>query len=102
MTESRNIVCYGPSGRCLSKRLTTNEMRLAITEGTHEGRGWAAWGRLAVALAFVATLLGLGAANIALRASWSEVEDGVLWVAGPQGVTAADDRARIRRRRASA
>src|SRR6478672_9342447 len=65
-------------------------MRLGITEGTHEGRGWAAWGRLAVALAFVATLLGLGAANIALRASWSEVEDGVLWVAGPQGVTASD------------
>ncbi len=77
-------------GRCLPKRLTKNEMRLGITEGTHEGRGWAAWGRLAVALAFVATLLGLGAANIALRASWSEVEDGVLWVAGPQGVTASD------------
>jgi PAS domain S-box-containing protein len=49
-----------------------------------------ALGRLAVALAFVATLFGLGAANIALRASWNEVEDGVLWVGGPQGVTAAD------------
>ena len=39
---------------------------------------------------FVATLLGLGLANIALRATWHEVEDGVLWVTGPQGVTAAE------------
>jgi PAS domain S-box-containing protein len=54
------------------------------------GRGWAAWGRLAVALTFVATLFCLGAANIALRASWNEVEDGVLWRGSPQGVTASD------------
>ena len=52
-------------------------------------RTWAGWGRLALALTFVATLLCLGAANIALRASWNEVEDGVLWKAGPDGVTAA-------------
>jgi len=43
-----------------------------------------------VALTFVATLFCLGAANIALRASWNEVEDGVLWTRGPQGVTAAE------------
>jgi hypothetical protein len=43
-----------------------------------------------VSLTFVATLLGLGLANIALRATWHEVEDGVLWVTGPQGVTAAE------------
>jgi PAS domain S-box-containing protein len=61
-----------------------------VTGGTHSGAGWAAWGRLVVALTFVAVLLALGAANIALRASWSEVEDGVLWVAGAQGVTAAE------------
>jgi PAS domain S-box-containing protein len=43
-----------------------------------------------VALTFIATLFCLGAANIALRASWNEVEDGVLWTRGPQGVTAAE------------
>ncbi len=61
-----------------------------VTGGAHSGAGWAAWGRLVVALTFVAVLLALGAANIALRASWSEVEDGVLWVDGAQGVTAAE------------
>ncbi|HEX2309302.1 MAG TPA: hypothetical protein VHH91_01175, partial [Vicinamibacterales bacterium] len=60
-------------------------MRVSIGETAHV-RGWAAWGRLVLALTFVVTLLGLGAANIALRASWNEVEDGVLWVVGPQGV----------------
>ena len=48
------------------------------------------WARTFVSLTFVATLLGLGLANIALRATWHEVEDGVLWVARPQGVTAAE------------
>src|SRR4051812_8901471 len=64
-------------------------MRVTVTEAAR-ARGWAGWGRLVVALTFVVTLLGLGAANVALRASWNEVEDGVLWVAGPQGVTAAE------------
>ena len=45
--------------------------------------------RAFVSWTFVATLLGLGLANIALRATWHEVEDGVLWVSGAQGVTAA-------------
>ena len=63
-------------------------MRLTNTE-TARARGLVGWGRLVVALTFVVTLLGLGAANVALRASWNEVEDGVLWTAGPQGVTAA-------------
>jgi two-component system, NtrC family, sensor kinase len=64
-------------------------MRVSIGETAHV-RGWAAWGRLVLALTFVVTLLGFGAANIALRASWNEVEDGVLWVVGLQGVTAAE------------
>ena len=64
-------------------------MRVTITEAAR-ARGWVGWGRLVVALTFVVTLLGLGAANVALRASWNEVEDGVLWVAGPQGVMAAE------------
>jgi two-component system, NtrC family, sensor kinase len=48
------------------------------------------WARAFLSWTFVATLLGLGLANIALRATWHEVEDGVLWVAGPQGVTATE------------
>ena len=59
-------------------------------EAAHARRTWAGWGRLVFALTFVATLLCLGAANIALRASWNEAEDGVLWKAGPLGVTAAE------------
>jgi two-component system, NtrC family, sensor kinase len=46
--------------------------------------GWVA------ALAVVLVLLGLGLANIYIRATWHEVEDGVLWVSRPNGVTAAE------------
>ena len=38
----------------------------------------------------VAALLVLAFANIAVRSSWSEVEDGVLWVSRPEGVVAAE------------
>lgn len=42
------------------------------------------------ALAVVVVLLGFGIANLAVRATWAEVEDGVLWVSRTQGVTAAE------------
>ena len=42
------------------------------------------------ALAVVLVLLGLGLANVYVRATWHEVEDGVLWVSRPDGVTAAE------------
>ena len=35
-------------------------------------------------------LLCLGAANIAARATWREVEDGVLWKQQAQGIVAAE------------
>jgi PAS domain S-box-containing protein len=38
----------------------------------------------------VAALLSLGVANIVARASFHEVEDGVLWTQSPEGVMAAD------------
>ncbi len=50
----------------------------------------AGWVRSLASLTLVATLLGLGLANIAMRATWNSVEDGVLWVVGPDGVTAAE------------
>lgn len=54
-----------------------------------DARGPGAWGWLS-ALAVVVVLLVLGAANVAVRATWHELEDGVLWVSRPQGVTAAE------------
>ncbi len=56
------------------------------------------WVRSLLSLTFVATLLGLGLANIALRATWNEVEDGVLWVTRPR----RRDRGGRRARRARA
>ncbi len=38
----------------------------------------------------VLCLLALGVANVVARATWHEVEDGVLWVSRTQGVTAAE------------
>jgi signal transduction histidine kinase len=49
-----------------------------------------AWGRSLFALAVVAVLLVLGLANIAMRAQWHQVEDGVLWQARAEGVTAVE------------
>jgi two-component system NtrC family sensor kinase len=49
-----------------------------------------AWGRSLFALAVVAVHLVLGVANIAMRAQWHQVEDGVLWKAYPEGVRAAE------------
>ena len=46
----------------------------------------------------VVVLLALGVANIAMRARWHEVEDGVLWGARAEGVTAARGRAGLGRR----
>ncbi|MGH9373672.1 MAG: PDZ domain-containing protein, partial [Vicinamibacterales bacterium] len=48
----------------------------------------APWLRLAAEAAVVVGLLCLAVANIAVRASWSEVEDGVLWESRGEGVTA--------------
>ncbi len=49
-----------------------------------------AWGRSLFALAVVAVLLVLGLANIAMRAQWHQVEDGVLWQLRAEGVTAVE------------
>jgi PAS domain S-box-containing protein len=49
-----------------------------------------AWGRSLFALGVVAVLLLLGIANIAMRAQWHQLEDGVLWKSAPEGVTAAE------------
>ena len=48
------------------------------------------WGRSAYAIAIALVLGGLGFANIATQAQWHEVEDGVLWGARAEGVTAVE------------
>jgi two-component system, NtrC family, sensor kinase len=51
---------------------------------------WRAWARPALAVFVVLVLVGLGVANIVLRAQWHEVEDGVYWGARAEGVTAIE------------
>ena len=51
---------------------------------------WLAWGRSVFAAAVVVVLAGLGVANVEMRARWHEVEDGVLWSARAEGVTAVE------------
>jgi PAS domain S-box-containing protein len=46
--------------------------------------------RPALPIVVVSALLCLGLANIAARAQWREVEDGVLWTATPEGVAASE------------
>jgi two-component system NtrC family sensor kinase len=46
------------------------------------------WGRALLAVAVVAVLLALAIANAAVRANWTEVEDGVLWVESVDGLVA--------------
>lgn len=48
------------------------------------------WIRARLPLLVLSVLLCLGAANIAARATWREVEDGVLWAERNGGVVAAD------------
>ena len=59
------------------------------TDAVVEGR-WLSWGRSLFAVVVVLVLVALGIANIAMRAGWHEVEDGVLWGARPEGVTALE------------
>ena len=52
--------------------------------------GWGAWVPPVLAVALVAGLLCLAAANVFVRADWNELVDGVLWVDRPVGITAAE------------
>jgi two-component system, NtrC family, sensor kinase len=46
---------------------------------------WSRWSRPALPVIVVSALLCLGIANITARATWHEVEDGVLWTTGSDG-----------------
>ena len=62
--------------------------------GTHHtysaSASWRRWSRPVLPVAVVGALLCLGVANVVARASFNEVEDGVLWTQTPEGVMAAD------------
>jgi PAS domain S-box-containing protein len=51
---------------------------------------WGAWVRSTLAVAVTLVLVALGIANIAMRAQWQKVEDGVLWESRPEGLTALE------------
>ena len=81
----------------VKSRASASPDRAASIEGrpsTDAGRAgegrWLSWGRSLFAVAVVLVLVALGIANIAMRARWHEVEDGVLWGARPEGVTALE------------
>jgi len=51
---------------------------------------WLVWGRSLFAVTIVVMLVALGVANVAMYSRWHEVEDGVLWSARAEGVTASE------------
>ena len=51
---------------------------------------WVVWGRTLLASLVVAALCTLGIANVVTYSRWHEVEDGVLWGARAEGVTALE------------
>src|SRR4051812_11970200 len=55
-------------------------------DGRLQRRSLGGWGLFAL----VGVLLCFGALNIAVRATWHKLEDGVLWQARPEGVMAAE------------
>jgi two-component system, NtrC family, sensor kinase len=84
-------IAFAPPGK--TTRLFAD---LQVMTGAHPkihapaDRSWGRWWKPALPLAVVAALLCLGVANIAARAAWHEVEDGVLWVVRDEGVVAGE------------
>ncbi len=51
---------------------------------------WSAWVPPVLAVALVAVLICLAAANVVVWANWNELVDGVLWADRPAGITAVE------------
>jgi membrane-associated protease RseP (regulator of RpoE activity) len=58
--------------------------------GAISERRWIELGRTMFAVVIVGVLLVLGLANVVMYSRWHEVEDGVLWGARPEGLTALE------------
>ena len=53
--------------------------------------GWTALGRSVLGVAVLVTLVPLGLANLYVRATWVQLEDGVLWSSRPEGIVVAGE-----------
>src|SRR5579871_5100011 len=86
--DPRNGVCFLDPGRSVS---TSSDWSMAdaLIPSPTDG-SWRTWGRSLFAVAIVVALAALGVANVALYSRWHEVEDGVLWGARGEGVTALE------------
>src|SRR5581483_11755866 len=83
-----NALCYLDQGRSVS---TTSDWSMADAQILSVNETpWRTWGRSLFAIAIVVALATLGVANVALYSRWHEVEDGVLWGARAEGVTALE------------
>ncbi len=86
-------LCYldpGQSVPVTEPRARTGVISRPSSTGVSAAVRWFAWGRTAFALSIVLVLVVLGIANIAMYGRWHEVEDGILWGARGEGVTALD------------
>jgi two-component system, NtrC family, sensor kinase len=69
---------------------TAQRRTLAQRIATWHWPGWSAAANAVSTLAVAGILLALAIANISLRTTWHEVEDGVFWATRSAGVTADD------------
>jgi hypothetical protein len=86
-------LCYLDTRRGVDARIDMSQQPMFQTAPNHaeaaEAR-WLVWGRSVFAIGIVAVLVALGVANVAMYSRWHDVEDGVLWSARPEGVTATE------------
>src|SRR5262249_43741183 len=91
-THTGYDVCYLGGRRSVSELFESQPDMIdsLLPHAEPEEARWLAWGRSVFAVAVVVVLVMLGIANVAMYSRWHEVEDGVLWSARAEGVTAND------------
>src|SRR5947209_5338075 len=85
-------VCYLDGRRSVAGRFAPQQPMIessSIHAELEETR-WLGWGRSLFAVIVVVALVALGIANVTMYSGWHEVEDGVLWSARAEGVTATE------------
>src|SRR5919197_1664112 len=82
-------LCY-PDGRPGLPALTEWPMPEPTQNPAIRESPFVAWGRSVFAVAVIVGLTALGIANMSMYSRWHEVEDGVLWAARSEGVTAIE------------
>ena len=82
-------LCY-PDGRPSLPALAEWPMPESTQNPAIRESRFIAWGRSASAVVVIVALTALGIANVTMYSRWHEVEDGVLWAARSEGVTAIE------------